>query len=71
MAGLLKLQGLQGDRHGWLGVQGDSSQASPPFLPKLQTRQIHTTKKEPSKLTLGFEGRLVSALCWGIVFKWL
>lgn len=33
VAGLLKPEGLQGDRHGLLGVQGNSNQVSPPFLP--------------------------------------
>lgn len=45
-AGLLQLEGLQGDRHGWLGVQGHSSQVTPPFLPTA-ANQTGQPKKYP------------------------
>lgn len=70
VAGLLKLEGLQGDRAGWLCRETPTKSVLSSSL-QLQTQQIHTAKKYPWKLTLGSEGRLVSALCWGTVFKWL
>lgn len=53
----------QADRHDLSGMQIDSYHVSPPFLPTAVNRPIYATEKYLWKLTLGSEGRTLSALC--------